>query len=380
MGRISYDMKHSGEAASLGRLSISSALAEESSRLKLPDAPVYDTTQIHGGLSFATVASPAVIFAELHGFLCNDKVPVEVHDPKPDSLWTVRASAFLDNVQVDLEVNVFSSKESSQSILAFTHGTRCDAVRFHRIVELFHQHAESRGFVLTHPSGCELSSPSPAVFDDMFDDFDADEDEPESWQERAASLLTLLEDSMFATRLEAVQMLAQWAETVADCRLVLARALCARPTAIIRLLQNAVEAPLCELYPMATALKCITSSPAAAATLYGPLLLILEKAARQDLPKLALGQFALTLQSLRQACPGKHMEKKTSTDLASAASTAFTDSPLECVSNLWCDQSSWSIDSTLDSIAGKDFDPCVWSTQAPPQVEHICHAYANLWE
>lgn len=62
--------------------------------------------------------------------------------------WTFRGTAFVDYVAVEVEVRIFTGQERGTSILAFSHTTARDAVRFACLVQ------KARAFV----GGCSLAA------------------------------------------------------------------------------------------------------------------------------------------------------------------------------------------------------------------------------
>jgi hypothetical protein len=273
---------------------------EKGCQFKLPDtpAPEWHCCEVPSDFSLTCFADPANILAEVFAFLCEGGFPAEIGQPYGSRPWTVRADVFLDYVQLALEVQLYLHTEvSASSILILRDTSHCDTMRFNRVVSALCEHLTTRGIAISKTSS---SATFQVCFDDGFDDEEFEEESLEEWNERVESLLTLLEDPSAPIRLEAVRMLAQWAETNPDSRAFLADALCSRSMSIIGYLYSMSMTTVSESYPVAAALKCITSCPEAAEVLCPSLLPVLEELTCQDLPKLAVGQIVLVVKALQR--------------------------------------------------------------------------------
>jgi hypothetical protein len=271
-------------------------------------APEWGTSdlknRVQSGLLFSSTSNPVAVLAEIRAFLSEGVVPAEVSEPTPEKPWTVQAAAFVDNVEVDIEVHVFShdSNDPFLSMVVFEHRTQNDIVRFHRIASSMCKHAAAHGITMSSQSA-DVSCPLDCCHEDDFDEMEFEaEDEAVPWKERVESLFTLLESSILAVRLEAVQLLAQWTQTKPDCRFTVAEAFRSRPTSLSCFLETRGTASLCELYLLAVSLRVITECPKAAKLLQQPLSPVLVEAANQSAPKLVLGQIAIILAQTTDTC------------------------------------------------------------------------------
>jgi hypothetical protein len=331
------------------------------------------------GLKITCIARPATVLAEIHNFLHEGTVPADIRTPMDNKPWTVQAAAFIDNVQVDLEVQVYGNdQESTTSTIVFNQDCHNDIVRFHRLIARFQQHALSRG-IITSDQCVSSSLPMNSVLED-FDDFEFETDS----QERVEALFAQLEDGRAATRLEAVQLLASWAETEPDYRFCLAEAFRMRPVLLHRFVQTLTVDPLCESYPKTAAIRFIVGCPKAAQVLHEPLLPLLTDLAVQHLPKLIQMQIALTLEALRKF----GFERMVS--LSAASTTWKCASSVDNVTNSFVDSSkfgSMALGGQLSEFLFEDNSPKnthssndILFVNIPPKVAKLHAIASTLWE
>jgi hypothetical protein len=320
-----------------------------------------------------TTMSPTIILAEIYTYLHEGNTPAELRDPDSDNPWTVEAAAFVDNVQVNIQAQVFRSDQNDvSSAVVFNHMNGNDVVRFHRVVIGFHKHAISRSIGVSDLS--TSLSPLAVYCEDDFADYDFELE----LREPVESLLAQLEDSGSTARLEAVQLLASWVEVKPDCRLCVAEALRARPGFFLRILQTMPKAPLCESYPMTAALKFIAGCPEAAKVIHGPLMPTLLGLARQQLPKLVEKQVALAIGALFKRGLDRTDSESTASTRCKGSSSGDDElnNLLDTYSGIGSKVDSFGEPRQLKKTSATDISfGCM-----PSSVAKLCEISSKIWE
>lgn len=324
-----FQQKEQGSVSALGAVAEGISTWRRTSSMlgaNSKEAPAWNGNALAGHRVLRVAAKPLDVLVGLSNFFgCVVEAEVEeCKEVNSEAAWSIRATAFLDYVALGVEVSVY--REVEHAVVVFKHTTQQDIVRFTQLVSLAIEHLRSLKMDAKLITPGVTAERACCTFDCLDDDF-AEEFPPagqESWPQLISSILGDLVGGA-AKRREALQTIAQWAETREDCRGALADALRQpKHSSSVKALFQGSKPAVEEIYPLAAAVRFACFCPAEIDASAGLVSMLLPLPWPKDLPKIVVGQLTKAL-NRQGAGQFKKPGNEQVLDFPSGASTMYTD-------------------------------------------------------